>query len=69
MTVTLFFLGNDDFDRPVYELDGYLYVDVDPRKDWPPAIHTKNNNDFYGEPCSPVFKDVEIVFDPFRITW
>lgn len=29
----LHYKGRDDWERPVYEANGRLYVDVDPRKD------------------------------------
>ena len=45
--------GRDSWDRPVYESDGRLYVDVDPRKGWKPNICTKYNNEFDGEPDTP----------------
>ena len=73
-TLTLTHIGRDSWDRPVYECDGRLYVDVDPRKDRNPEICTKNNNDFDGEPDTPLsvmkrFAGVEIIFDPRRDTW
>jgi hypothetical protein len=36
--LTLTFQGYDDWDRPVYESEGRLFVDVDPRKDRSPEI-------------------------------
>lgn len=65
----LSFLGYDNWDRPVYECGEDLYVDVDPRKNMPPSIHTKCNNKFNGEPDSPVGENVELVFVPSRVTW
>ena len=38
--------GRDSWDRPVYECDGKLYVDVDPRKSKPADICTKQGNAF-----------------------
>ena len=61
--------GCDDWSRPVYEFNGRLYVDVDPLKDSEPAIRTKYNNDFYGEPDEAVSKAVELEFVPHRATW
>ena len=46
--------GRDSWDRPVYECDGRLYVDVDPRRSRPADICTKQGNAFDGEPCDPV---------------
>ena len=43
--------------RPVYECGGRLYVDVDPRADRHPAICTKQDNDFDGEPCDPELRN------------
>ena len=37
--------GRDSWDRPVYESEGCLYVDVDPCKGWKPNICTKYNNE------------------------
>ena len=34
-----------------------------------PAIRTKYNNDFYGEPDEAVSKAVELEFVPRRATW
>jgi len=59
--------GRDDWDRPVYECNGLLYVDVDPRKTSVPQICTKSN--FYSEPCYQIKKDIEIEFVPSRDTW
>ena len=61
--------GRDSWSRPVYEADGNLYVDVDPRKDWRPNIHTKYNNEFDGEPDMPISDNIQIEFVPCRDTW
>ena len=61
--------GRDSWERPVYECEGRLYVDVDPRKHMKPDICTKYNNEFDGEPDSPISADVEIEFVPARDTW
>lgn len=42
--------GRDSWDRPVYECDGQLYVDVDPRRSRSADICTKQGNAFDGEP-------------------
>ena len=52
--LTLNYKGRDSWSRPVYEANGNLYVDVDPRKGWKPNIHTKYNNEFDGEPDMPI---------------
>lgn len=62
-------IGRDSFDRPVYECDGRLYVDVDPRKSRLPEICTKQGNEFNGEPCDPVPDGTILVFYPERDTW
>jgi hypothetical protein len=67
--LTLTFKGCDSWDRPVYEYEGRLYVDVDPRKGRRPEICTKNNNEFDGESDAPITEDTEITFVPERITW
>lgn len=64
---TLQYIGLDSWSRPVYENDGNLYVDVDPRQNREPSICTKYNNEFDGEPDSPVEENFEFV--PHRITW
>ena len=68
-TLILHFKGWDDWDRPVYENDGRLYVDVDPRIHRKPEICTKSDNQFFGEPDSPVPEDTAITFEPQRFTW
>jgi hypothetical protein len=67
MKLTLTHIGRDDWDRPVYECDGKLYVDVDPRKNRTPDICTKQGNEFYGEPDYPI--NAEFDFVPARDTW
>ena len=61
-------MGRDSFDRPVYECDGKLYVDTDPRCAYP-DICTKSNNDFFGEPSFPIPRGVTVEFVPQRDTW
>lgn len=67
--LTLNHIGRDDWDRPVYECEGRLYVDVDPRKDRQSDICTKQGNEFYGEPLSPISEETELEFVPCRDTW
>lgn len=67
--LVLNYKGRDDWDRPVYEADGQLYVDVNPRKGWQPKICTKYRNEYYGEPDTPVSEDTEIEFQPRRDLW
>ena len=61
--------GRDDWERPVYEANGRLYVDVNPRKECSPKICTKYNSDFYGEPDIPIAGNVTVEFVPYRDTW
>jgi len=69
-TLQLTHIGRDSWDRPVYQSNnGNLYVDVDPRSGRPPEICTKSNNEFDGEPDSPINSDIEIIFIPSRDTW
>jgi len=69
MTLILNYLGRDNWDYPVYECNGQLYVDVDPRKSKMPDICTKYNNEFYGEPDNHIAEGIEILFVPRRDTW
>ena len=64
----LVYKGRDSWDRPVYECGGRLYVDIDPRCDYP-HICTKSDNDFDGEPDYPIGEGVEIIFVPERDRW
>lgn len=75
MKITLIYIGNDSYNRPVYKNEnGKLFVDVDPRKDHEPKICTKYQNAFDGEPdipidCMTAYSNAEIEFIPKRITW
>ena len=62
-------IGRDDWERPVYKSDGKLYVDVDPRKNRKPDICTKHNNEFYGEPDTPISAGTIVEFIPARDVW
>jgi len=61
--------GRDNWGMPVYECDGKLYVDVDPRKNSKPDICTKQSNSFYGEPLESIGLNIEVEFVPRRDTW
>lgn len=67
--LVLNFIGRDSWSRPVYESEGRLYVDVDPRRDRTPDICTKQENAFNGEPCNPIADGTDIEFIPKRDTW
>lgn len=50
--------GRDSWDRPVYECDGRLYVDVDPRRSRPADICTKQGNAFdRASPATPCLRE------------
>jgi len=68
-TLTLTHKGRDSWDRPVYECDGQLYCDVEPRKGRGPVICTKYNNEFDDEPDSPIPDGTEVTFIPCRDVW
>lgn len=59
--------GRDSWDRPVYECEDRLYVDVSPVSRCDPDICTKYGNAFDGEPDCPVTKEFEFI--PFRDIW
>lgn len=65
----LHYKGRDDWERPVYEANERLYVDVEPRRNRAPKICTKNNNEFYGEPDTPIAEDTQLEFVPCRDVW
>lgn len=72
--LVLNYVGNDSFDRPVYENNGKLFVDVDPLSYCKPKICTKLYNCLDGEPDTPIqymkkYEDVEVEFSPKRIVW
>ncbi|MCK9325463.1 MAG: hypothetical protein M0P69_08180 [Bacteroidales bacterium] len=68
------FLGQDSWDRPVYEgEDGTLLVDTDPISTRPIRLCTKCNNEYNGEPDTPIeyttkYKNDEIIVER-RVTW
>ena len=66
--LVLNFKGWDSWDRPIYEADGILYVDVNPYKNRKPNICTKLNNAFDGEPDMPIRENLELEFVPSRGT-
>jgi len=71
----LSFIGRDSWDRPVYEdADGRKWKDTDPRLGRPPRLCTALNNDFDGEPNTPMYAmkrydQYEVIFKPQRDTW
>ena len=67
--IVLKFVGLDSWDRPVYRGNDQLYVDVNPLCGHLPQICTKANNEFDGEPDTPISKNIEVQFDPCRHVW
>ena len=71
--LVLSYIGLDSWKRPVYKDEtNRLFVDVDNRKHRKPEICTKYNNEFDGEPDTPIeyiqrCEDIEIEFLPERI--
>lgn len=61
--------GRNSWDRSVYESAGRLYVDVNPRGGYRPSICTKYNNEFDGEPDTPIAEDTAVEFVPCRDIW
>ena len=69
---TLTYIGMDGWDRPVYADEyGHLWKDVDPRKGFQrnSNICSATNNDFNGEPDSPISSIYGLQFVPERVTW
>lgn len=69
--LVLNYIGLDSWSRPVYENDGMFFVDVDSREHRKPEICTKYNNDFDGEPDTPIeyierYKNLKLEFVPKR---
>lgn len=69
-TKTLKFCGWDSWDRPVYEDEREIYwKDIDPRPDSLPKLCTAVNNEFDGEPDWPIAENIQVFFEPNRMTW
>lgn len=75
MTMKLIYIGMDSWNRPVYkDENGRLWKDVDPRSNREPDLCTSCNNEFDGEPdtpmnCIELYNDVNVEFIPNRVTW
>lgn len=72
MEKTLHFIGEDSWRRPVYkDENGRYWKDVDNRKGWlgykNENICSAYNNDFEGEPDTPMSNSIDIIFIPERI--
>lgn len=71
MNLTLWHIGRDSHDRPVYK---DADKDTDPRADRPAKLCSSLYNAFDGEPDTPMkymerYRDAEIRFVPKRDTW
>ena len=75
MKLTLTYLGNDDFDLPVYkDKFGKLWKDIEPNLNAGPVLCTTVGNEFDGEPNSPMhylkkYADAQVVFRQERVVW
>jgi len=59
----LTFIGIDDWDRPVYKDEtGKLWKDVN-LGNGNPYLHSSSNNEFDGEPDTPIKGEYEIIND------
>lgn len=65
----LHYKGRDSWSRPVYESEGQLYVDVNPREGCRASLCTKFGNEFDGEPDMPIAEGTEVEFVPGRDVW
>lgn len=67
--------GRDGLDRPVYEdQTGKLWKDVEPRADRAAKLCSALNNDFDGEPDTPLeimkrYEGYVVIYEPGRDTW
>lgn len=67
------YLGNDSWDRPVYEDEnGRIWKDLDDREGTEPSLCTSLNNAFDGEPDTPMYvmkkyEGVKVEFFPMRM--
>jgi hypothetical protein len=73
---TMEYIGNDDWDRPVYKCieTGWLWKDIELGKCETPALYSCGT-EFDGEPCSPIKSDLVVVFktkyveDPYKFNY
>ena len=69
MKLTLTYLGNDDFDLPVYkDKFGKLWKDIEPNLNAGPVLCTTVGNEFDGEPNIPMhylkkYADAQVYLD------
>lgn len=74
---TMEFMGVDFWDRPVYKCieNGFLWKDVSLGKSDTPVLYSSSNNEFDGEPSSPIKSDLVLVFktkyeeNPYRFNY
>jgi hypothetical protein len=79
MKLKLKYLGKDKHERSVYEDEqGNIYKDTDPREyntDYISQICTSYNNEFDGEPDTPImyiFEELtnrDVIFNDKRVNW
>lgn len=69
------YMGRDSWDRPVYKDEtGTLWKDVQPIAGRTPNLCTASNNEFDGEPDTPMnvlkhYEGVRIIYEPGRDVW
>lgn len=61
--------GRVSWDRPVYECDGRLYVDVDPRRSRPADICTKQGNALTASPATLFRRERSLSLSQSGDTW
>lgn len=61
--------GRDSWNRPVYESEGRLYVDINPHEGCRASLCTKCGNEFDGEPDIPIKEGTEVEFVSGRDVW
>lgn len=74
---TMEFIGVDSWDRPVYKCieNGYLWKDVSLGKSDTSELYSSSNNEFDGEPSSPIKSNLVVVYktkyeeDPNRFNY
>lgn len=61
---TMEYMGVDFWGRPVYKCieNGYLWKDLSLGKSDTPELYSSSNNEFDGEPSSPIKSDLVVVY-------
>lgn len=66
-TLILKYIGMDDFSCPVYKDQfGHIWKDIDLGNSQNPSLYSVTNNEFDGEPMSPIRKDYVFSPAPYR---